>query len=378
LESSTTIHQKEIAEFNAKGSPEQMSVASNGVSARISGSDVFIRNGRNGEWDLEGNGFTLLTGQPFALSPDVIEEHPSVFGKAIIFHFGSSGLETLEAGEVEPERRQFLHYYEDIAKAAKEAYPQAEYVVIPGHVTLDADVSRLAQITSLLGVTLRAGAKNMLAKIFPSMKADNSAVTKLPKFGALKDDALHVDISAEDGAQRLRSSLNDAEPIKGSRLELPDTILSGPGKERRLVSCNFWRNARLDASIKTQHLTVMDTQCVAEEEMAQTKFKNYAIGGQEQHMMWRLKDHHKLVYFPDMTHDEILVFKQGEYRLRRDSPASEYEVAVPADEHLNRVFHTAFSDASAPEDVVPRRSIVCAGVSIIMQEEDLCPLAPKL
>jgi hypothetical protein len=372
------VDRKSSVEQNAQESPGQMSVASNGVSARISGSDVFIQNGRNGEWDLEGNGFTLLTGQPFALTPDVMEEHPSVFGKAIIFHIGSSGVEILGADEVEPERRPFLHYYEDIAKAAKEAYPQAEYVVIPGHITFDADVSRMAQITTLLGGALKAGAINMLAKIFPSMKAENSAVTKLPKFGALKDDALHVDISAEDGAQRLRSSLNDAEPIKGSRLELPDTILSGPGKERRFVSCNFWRNARQDASIKTQHLTVMDTQCVAEEEMAQTKFKNYAIGGQEQHMMWKIKDHHKLVYFPDMTHDEILVFKQGEYRLRRASPASEYEVAVPADEHLNRVFHTAFSDASAPKDAVPRRSIVCAGVSIIMQEEDVCPPASRL
>lgn len=360
-------------------------MASNGVSARISGSDVFIQNGRNGEWDLEGNGFTLLTGQPFALSADVLDEHPSVFGKAIIIHTGSSEVEVLGADDVAPDQRQFLPYYEDIAKAAKESYPQAEYVIIPGHITFDADVSRLAQIGVLLGAAVKAGVTNLLAKIFspctarPGRTAQTDvAAVKLPKFGALKDDAPHVDISAEDGAQRLRSSLNDAVPTKGARLELPDTILSGPGKERRLVSCNFWRNARQDAAIKNQHLTVMDTQSVAEEEMAQTKFKNYAIGGQEQHMMWRVKDHHKLVYFPDMTHDEILVFKQGEYRLRRDSPSSEYEVAASADSHLNRVFHTAFSDASAPKDAVPRRSIVCAGVSIIMQEENISPSASKL
>merc|ERR1712232_532644 len=113
-------------------------------------------------------------------------------------------------------------------------------------VTFDADVSKFAQINALLGGALRAGATNLLAKIFPSMKADKRETkVKLPKFGALKDDPPHVDISAEDGAQRLRSSLNDAEPMKGAaKLELPDTILSGPGKERRLVSGNFWRNAR--------------------------------------------------------------------------------------------------------------------------------------
>jgi len=87
--------------------------------------------------------------------------------------------------------------------------------------------------------------------------------------------------------------------------------------------------------------------------------------------MWRLKDQHRLVYFPDMTHDEILVFKQGEYKLRRASPGSEYDVVPAADVHLNQVFHTAFSDASAPQDAVPRRSIVCAGVQIFMQEESL-------
>jgi hypothetical protein len=304
-----------------------------------------------------------------------------MFGKAIIFHMGRSEVEVLGADEVAPNQRQFVHYYEDIAKAAKEAYPEAEYVVIGGHVTFDADVSKLAQIGALLGATLRAGATNLLAKIFPCTtreKREERSETKLPKFGALKDDAPHVDISAEDATKRMRSALNDAVPISGQRLELPDTILSGPGKERRVVSCNFWRNARHDAAIKNQHLTVMDTQSVSEEEMAQTKFKNYAIGGQEQHMMWRVKDQHRLVYFPDMTHDEILVFKQGEYKLRRDSPCSEYDFVPAANSHLHQVFHTAFSDASAPNDAVPRRSIVCAGVQIFMQEEDLRPPASNL
>merc|ERR1712226_1286891 len=100
-----------------------------------------------------------------------------------------------------------------------------------------------------------------------------------------------------EASMRMRSSLNDAQPTYGHRLEFPDEILSGPGKERRIVSCNFWRNARSDAAIKDRPLTVMDTQSVAEEEMGQTRFKNYAIGGQEQHMMWQVKDQHKLVYF---------------------------------------------------------------------------------
>merc|ERR1719446_791011 len=311
-----------------------------------------------------------------------MEEHPSVYGKALIFRLDKQEVEILGAEDVAPEQRQFLQYYTDIAKAAKEAYPEAEYVSIGGHISFDAGVSRMAQIKTLLGGVCWKGAMKLLGKIFPSCAPQaepaEKQVFKLPKFGALKDDAPHVDMSAEDHAKRTRSALNDAEPIKGLRLELPDTIFSGPGKERRFVSCNFWRNARHDAAIKNQHLTVMDTQSVAEEEMAQTKFKNYAIGGQEQHMMWKLKEQHKLVYFPDMTHDEILVFKQGEYKLRRDSPCSDYDVVPAADLHLHQVFHTAFSDASAPKDALPRRSIVCAAVQIIMQEENIRLPASRL
>merc|ERR1719446_507018 len=100
-----------------------------------------------------------------------MEEHPSVFGKAIIFHVSSSEVEILGADDVAPDHRQFVNYYQDIAKAAKEAYPEAEYVVIGGHISFDAEVSKMAQIIALLGGTLRAGVTKLLAKIFPSMQA---------------------------------------------------------------------------------------------------------------------------------------------------------------------------------------------------------------
>lgn len=359
-----------------------MSAANSGASAKITGKDVFIHNGRNGKWDLEENGFTLLTGQPFALTPEVLEENPAVFfGKALLFRLDKEEVEILGAEDVAPEQRQFLPYYTDIAKAAKEAYPEAEYVSIGGHMSFDADASRATAIKVLLGGACWGGAMKLLGKIFPSCAPQaepaEKQVFKLPKFGALKDDAPHVDMSAEDQIKSMRSALNDAQPIKAGRLELPDGILSGSGVERRVVNCNFWRNARQDVAIKDRHLTFLDTQSVTEEELAQTKFKNYAIGGQEQHMMWKLKEQHKLVYFPDMTHDEIVLFKQGEYKLRRASPRSEYDVLPAADQHLHQVFHTAFSDASAPKDAAPRRAIVCPGVKIFMHEASIRPLASK-
>lgn len=123
---------------------------------------------------------------------------------------------------------------------------------------------------------------------------------------------------------------------------------------------------------------MLDAETVSEEEMAQTKFKNYMIGGQEQHMLWRLKDQHQLVYFPDMTHNEILVFKQGEYHLRSPAGEGKYDVVPVAGQRRNHIFHTAFGDPTAPKDALPRRSIVCPAVMIVMRESDIQPPASKL
>merc|ERR1712226_1247880 len=108
------------------------------------------------------------------------------------------------------------------------------------------------------------------------------------------------------------------------------------GKERRVVAANFWRNAREEEPIMNQHLVMLDAETVSEEEMEQTKFKNYAIGGQEQHMMWRVKDEHQFVYFPKMTQNEILVFKQGEYNLRKVGNA--FDVIPAFERRTNHIF----------------------------------------
>jgi hypothetical protein len=356
-----------------------------GVHAKIAGQNAFVRNGRNSTWNIDSNGFCLLTEQPFNLDGHDIEESPGLLGPYCVFRIDQSSAVEMVSAPPSDARSHFVNYYSDIAKAAREAYPEAEYVVIGGHIVFDASTSMFQQVKALLGPALRARAVKVLSNVLPCLRSPakyNPQEKKLPAFGAVTDQHLHVDVSAEWASKGLASSMNDPVPMLGaSRLELPVGVISSPTKERRCVTANFWRNTRHESPIKNQHLTVLDAETMSEEELAQTKFKNYAIGGQEQHMLWRLKDQHRLVYFPNMTHDEILVFKQGEYHLRSlagECASVTYDVVPVAERRRSYIFHTAFADPTAPRDALPRRSIVCPAVMIIMRESEVQPPASKL
>jgi len=347
-----------------------------GVQATIASQQVFVQNGRSfNDWSMERNGFCLLSRQPMPVKQSVLEESPGVFAaRPHLFRVIDSSEVELVNSVCEGAEPPFIHYYKEIAKAAKETFPNAEYVVINGHLSFAANASPFAQIAALLGPAIRGGLSRLLSKISPFSSrvtdSDQPKESKVPLFGAVKD-FLHVDISSDDGSKYLRSSLNDVLPIKGARLELPNGVLSEHGKERHVVSANFWRNLREEEPIRNNHLAVLDGQTVSEDEVAQTKFKNYAIGGQEQHRLGSVSQKHKLVYFPEMTQDEILVFKQGAYIIRKVVGDDSFDVLPAPNQHSNYIFHTGFTDPTAPNDALPRKSVVCAGVQIIMKEVDI-------
>merc|ERR1712232_212784 len=113
---------------------------------------------------------------------------------------------------------------------------------------------------------------------------------------------------------------------------------------------------------------LMDAQSLTEEELLATKYKNYAIGGQEQYMMTgRINEKHDLVYFPDMTQSEILVFKQGAYTIGNGTTQNDYSVVPEPNRHHNHILHAAFVDPNAPTNALPRKSVVCH-LTIIMKE----------
>jgi len=385
-----------------------MASRATGVEGLVRGQKISVSNGRvfadgveaaaGSEkmvpgWTLARNGFCLLTHQPMPVQQAIFEEFPGQFASSpFLFQFRGSEAEQVSADGaavvIAPDSPYAL-YYKHIAEAVKEAMPEAEYVVIGGHISFSAEVSQLKQVLVLLGFALKKTVAGLLTKLLPGCvpkeeaKPESKGAEKparaIPPFGATQ--FLHVDISAEQGAEKLGQSINIAaasgtdsagfKPLQ--QLRLPVEFLSSTSKQRRVVSVNMWRNLRAEASIKSDHLCVLDAQTVTEEELRAAKFKNYAIGGQEQYHIAQPKDQHRLVYFPDMVQSEILCFKQGAYDVcaTPGAAAGQYAVTPAPEPHTNHIFHTSFADPMAPSDALPRKSVVCAGVLVVMPETEV-------
>lgn len=354
-----------------------MTSANAGVHAQIGGQQVFVQNGRAlvVQCELEKNGFCLLNNQPMAVEPDVFEASPGSFGKPWIFRVTDSAhVEAVGVNGGDMGKHPIGRYYEDIAKAAKEACPEAEYVVIPGHITFSSDVSPFKQVGVLLGGAVVSGLQGLRSKVMslspfqresrPEEAEGEDRAHEVPEFGAARD-FIHADASPEQGAKDIASSLNS------SHTSFPEDLLSGPSKQRQLLSLNLWRNLRPDSSIKNHHLAMMDSQTVTQEEFAASQFNNVFIGGHQQHRLAKVHAYHRLIYFPEMTQSEILAFKQGAYFIKRSSAGEgNYDVSPAARPQKNHILHTSFVDPTAPKDAVPRKSIVCAGVMVVMPETE--------
>lgn len=363
----------------------------------MGGQKVFVCNGRltptevpepgkQGKllpgWSLVRNGFCLLTDQSLPLAQADFDKTPGQFISPCLFRF-AGGSEAEHVAADAPAARvaptPFLAYYKHMAEAAKVAFPEAEYVVVNGHIAFSAEVSPLKQVGVLLGRMAKAALSSLLFKLLPCCAplepAEPDSGKQVPPFGAT--EWLHVDASAQELAGRLERLLGPGEPggrsqhwAGAQKLRLPGKFLSGAKGKRRVTSINMWRNQRAHAVIKSHHLAVLDAQSISEQELHAAKFKNYAIGGQEQYHLGKLQEGHRLVYFPDMAQSEILVFKQGAYVVEPGPVDGEYRATPAADAHTNFVFHTSFVDPTAPKDALARKSVVCAGVLIIMPETE--------
>lgn len=368
-----------------------------GVDGYIGTQKVFVHNGRLPGagaselratdkmvpgWSLSQNGFCLLTGRPMPVQQQVFEETPGQFSSRFLFRLRGCEVEhvTMDLSDSEATEAPYAAYYKHVAEAVKFALPEAEYIIINGHITFSAEVSPLKQVGMLCGAYFFG----LLSQLFPTCmpatpeekdkKHDEHKAAKVPPFGAT--EFLHVDVSAEEGAKQLEllfgNRQENATAPKSKygppTFKLPFEVLSSGTKQRRIFSVNVWRNLRADASIKSQHLALMDAQTMTEEELHAAKFKS---GGRpEGYHISQLKDGHQLVYFPDMVQSEILLFKQGAYDIKQGAGQDEYRVTPAAEKHKNFIFHTSFADSTAPQGVLPRKAVACAGVVVIMAETD--------
>lgn len=127
---------------------------------------------------------------------------------------------------------------------------------------------------------------------------------------------------------------------------------SGPEKEEEeknrfedeavsgLAVICFWRPINMEAPLLHNPLAVCDASSVELKDCVRTEVYGYTPlehGPKPQPQLFpKLNEKHKWYYYPDMTNDEILVFKQFEYH-KSDTPETPYRCC----------FHSAVSDPRA-------------------------------
>lgn len=113
---------------------------------------------------------------------------------------------------------------------------------------------------------------------------------------------------------------------------------------RGLVVANFWRPVRpMQGPVKKTPLAVCDPRSVKMEDIVPLSVKRDPLGYTKMLDLAYDKDQ-EWYYYPDMTVDEVLVFKSFQYFKSQAGP------------ELNTVFHTAFEVPSPPPGVEERQS----------------------
>jgi len=130
--------------------------------------------------------------------------------------------------------------------------------------------------------------------------------------------------------------------------------LDAPGVTGVMV-INFWRPINLKApwdKLQQKPLAVLDPNSVNAGDPVFTSLDYASIGigeGLSSQMTIRANPEHKWYYYPEMTNDEVLIFKQFEW-FKGDSV--ERSEVSPS----RSVFHTAFVHPDTPAECPPRNS----------------------
>lgn len=122
---------------------------------------------------------------------------------------------------------------------------------------------------------------------------------------------------------------------------------------------NFWRpigGYTKENPLRSKPLAVCDPAFVANGDTVHTALDAKSVGGlkgkQTDQMALKYSPQQQWYYYPNMTDDEVLVFKQ--FEVWKDDSMDKRE-ALP----VRGVFHTAFVDPNTPEGSPPRQSTEC-------------------
>lgn len=107
----------------------------------------------------------------------------------------------------------------------------------------------------------------------------------------------------------------------------------------------FWRTTNMRGPLTHMPLALCDPRSLDRSDIIPNTIANIASGGLlTQHLALRFNPRQRWYYYPEMTDNEVLVFKLCEFS--KDDP----------DASPKNVFHSAFSDPAALDDCEPRQS----------------------
>lgn len=113
---------------------------------------------------------------------------------------------------------------------------------------------------------------------------------------------------------------------------------------------NFWRPINMSEPCTHKPLALLDPNTVKLEELVPSALFNYTKTGRPTSFSsLKYSEDHQWYYYPEMTNEEVLVFKQ--FQSMKDV---DHDPENPAP--LKTVFHTAVDDPNTPKGAEPRKS----------------------
>ena len=114
---------------------------------------------------------------------------------------------------------------------------------------------------------------------------------------------------------------------------------------QEFVTLDFWRTTNMAGPLKHMPLALCDPTSIDSADIIPTALEGIAPGGAlTYHVSLAHNELQRWYYYPDMTADEVLVFKL--FQLKKEEQSPPYRAC----------FHTAFEDPTTPADAQPRQS----------------------
>lgn len=145
---------------------------------------------------------------------------------------------------------------------------------------------------------------------------------------------VHTDSSASDSENTFWDALQEMEKLN---------VDVAPFKQGRYLYINAWRNISDVNKIQDNHLALCDeTSLIKPDDYIPYDFFSDGYHGAHYNLSSRHSDLHRWYYFPEMSKDEVILFKQFDSDPTRSA---------------RMCFHASFQDTTAPPDAPQRESI---------------------